>query len=96
MTKEEILAKLKQHKSYMQQEFGVEKIGLFGSYARDEAQEESDVDIYVYLQKNDFMKIASLWNFLENLYHKKVDLYRENRFSKGAIHEVIKQETIFI
>jgi len=96
MTKEEILAKLKQHKSYMQQEFGVEKIGLFGSYARDEAQEDSDVDIYVTLKEVRFRKLAALWNFLENLYHKKVDLYRESRFSKGAIHEVIKQETIYI
>ena len=96
MTKEEILQKLKEHKSYIEERYGVEKIGLFGSYARGEATKESDIDIFVRFDEPKFRKIAGLWNFLEDLYRIKVDLYREHRRSKGAIYEHIKKETIFI
>ncbi len=96
MTKEEILQKLKEHKSYIQERYGVEKIGLFGSYARGEATDESDIDIFVRFDEPKFRKIAGLWNYLEDLYRVKVDLYREHRRSKGAIYEHIKKETIFI
>ncbi len=96
MTKEEILQKLKEHKPYIEERYGVEKIGLFGSYARGEATKESDIDIFVRFDEPKFRKIAGLWNFLEDLYRIKVDLYREHRRSKGAIYEHIKKETIFI
>ena len=96
MTKEEILQKLKEHKSYIEERYGVEKIGLFGSYARGEATKESDIDIFVRFDEPKFRKIAGLWNYLEDLYRIKVDLYREHRRSKGAIYEHIKKETIFI
>ena len=85
MTREEILQKLKERKSYIQERYGVEKIGLFGSYARGEATEESDIDIFVRFDEPKFRKIAGLWNYLEDLYRIKVDLYREHRRSKGAI-----------
>ena len=36
-----------EHKDDMVHRFGVQKIGLFGSYARDETQQNSDIDIAV-------------------------------------------------
>ena len=97
MTKEEILSKLKEHKSYIQERYGVKKIGLFGSYARNEAKEESDVDIYVEFNEISFSKIAGLWNYLEDLYHKKIDLVRGGKLrKKSAIMDVIQKETIYI
>ncbi len=96
MTKEEILQKLKEHKSYIQERYGVEKIGLFGSYARGEATDKSDIDIFVRFKEPKFDYIAGLWNFLEDIYHIKVDLFREHKRSKGAIYDCIKKETIFI
>jgi len=50
MTKNEILTFLKDKKAYLQQHFGVISIGLFGSYARGEANEESDIDIAVEIE----------------------------------------------
>ncbi len=47
MNKNEIIAFLKAHKEEMRQKYGVNKIGLFGSCVRDEAQEDSDIDIAV-------------------------------------------------
>ena len=47
MTREQILDFLSQHKQEMNIRFGVTKIGLFGSYARGEAREDSDVDVAI-------------------------------------------------
>ena len=99
MTKEEILEKLKENKALLQKRYGVEQIGLFGSYARDEANEESDIDIFVHLREPKFRYIAGLWNFLEELYNKKIDLFREYdkmRNKESAIYKYIKEETIFV
>jgi predicted nucleotidyltransferase len=47
MTKETILDYLTKHKKELQQKYQIEKIGIFGSYSRDEEKEHSDIDIFV-------------------------------------------------
>ncbi|MGB9596679.1 MAG: nucleotidyltransferase family protein [Candidatus Poribacteria bacterium] len=42
-----ILSFLKENKETFEREFHITKIGLFGSYARGEATEESDIDLLV-------------------------------------------------
>ena len=96
MTKEYILDLLRENKTIMQEKYGVEKIGLFGSYATGQATQKSDIDIFVQLKENKFRKIAGLWVYLDTLYKKQVDLFREHQKSKGAIYEHIKKETIFV
>ena len=51
MTKAYILNFLTNHRQELADKFGVTKIGLFGSYARDEAKETSDIDIALEIQK---------------------------------------------
>lgn len=47
MTKEDILNFLRTHKQELQNNFSLTKIGLFGSYAKDTAHENSDIDIVI-------------------------------------------------
>ena len=47
MTKRFILNFLSSHNAELAQKYGVTKIGLFGSYARGEEREDSDIDIAV-------------------------------------------------
>lgn len=47
LNKEKILSVLKTQKSLLQEKFYVSEIGLFGSYAREEANEKSDIDFLV-------------------------------------------------
>jgi predicted nucleotidyltransferase len=55
MTKSDVLNYLSKHYQEFHNKYNVEKIGLFGSYARDEATKDSDIDIFVqmhpYLKK---------------------------------------------
>ena len=46
MDKNYILQKLSQEKEYIQSKYEVDKIGLFGSYAKETQTEDSDIDIY--------------------------------------------------
>jgi hypothetical protein len=97
MTKDEILTTLSKEKPYLQEKYGVERIGLFGSYSRDEATAESDIDIYVELKENTFRKLAGLWVYLDELYRgTKVDVFNRHKNTKGAIFKYIQQETIYI
>ncbi len=45
MNREDIIRFITEHKTEFEQEFSVTRIGLFGSYARGEVHEESDIDI---------------------------------------------------
>jgi predicted nucleotidyltransferase len=95
MTKNDILKALKEKKTYMQQTYEVEKIGLFGSYAKDKQNDSSDIDIYVEFKNKKFRNISGLWVYLEELYNKKVDLLHKHKNSKGAIFEAIQKEVIY-
>ena len=47
MTRDEVLTALQDHKAALAQRFGVVEISLFGSFARDEAGADSDIDLLV-------------------------------------------------
>ena len=95
MTKNDILQVLKEKKEYITQTYEVDKIGLFGSYAKDTQDESSDIDIYVEFKNKRFRNIAGLWVYLEEIYNKKVDLLHKHKNSKGAIFEAIQKEVIY-
>ncbi len=69
MTKNEILTFLREKKSYLFKTYGVTSIGLFGSYARNEARDDSDIDIAVELKsENKFMNFFNLKYYLEDTF----------------------------
>ena len=53
-TKDEIIAILRNFKEEFGERYGIEKLGLFGSVARGEQKEDSDIDICVKLQDPDY------------------------------------------
>jgi hypothetical protein len=73
---EDILKILTEQKQYLVQNFGVEEIALFGSYARGEENEESDIDILVQFKEGykTFDNYMDLKFYLEELFGKTVDL----------------------
>lgn len=75
LTADEILKKIKENKEKIKK-FGVKRIGLFGSYLRNEQKTESDIDILVEFErgKKTFDNYMDLKFFLEDLFKCKVDL----------------------
>jgi len=77
LTKEEILATLREQKDFLHEKFFVKRIGIFGSFARNEATEKSDIDFLVEFDAPLNIYISNryqLSDYLENLFHKHVDL----------------------
>lgn len=96
MTQKFILNFLREHQRALKEDFGVVKIGLFGSYARDEATSNSDIDIAVEIKsKNSFRSFFSLLYFLENGLKNRVDLGIEHSL-KPTVKETILKEIIYV
>ncbi|MGL5932377.1 MAG: nucleotidyltransferase family protein [Cetobacterium sp.] len=63
-------------------QFGISKIGLFGSYSKGEETEKSDIDIFVELIDNDeiLTNFYNLKSHLESTFSKKIDLVTSGQF----------------
>lgn len=95
MNKTEILDILKNKKQEIEQQFEVSKIGLFGSYAKDLQTEDSDIDFYVEFKKKSFDNLTGLWVYLEELYHKKVDIFHKHKNNNQVIISNIQKEVVY-
>jgi predicted nucleotidyltransferase len=95
MTSRNDIIKLLEEKRDTIKKFGVTVLGVFGSFARNEQNEESDVDVLVELKTKTFDAYMDLLFFLEDLFGRKVDLVM-----KGTVKSVIKDrvfaETIYV
>jgi len=92
MNKDEIIDFLKANKEEMRQKYGVIRIGLFGSYVREEAKEDSDVDIAVEMdERHIFRNFFALEQYLKNHLRKNVDIGIESAIRPIAKKHIMKE-----
>ncbi len=94
MTKNEILDYLKNKYDYMHQNFEIEQIGIFGSYAKERESDSSDIDIFVKM-KPKLSNMISLKEYLEQNLQKKVDLIRLRDKMNPFLKKRIDKEGIY-
>jgi predicted nucleotidyltransferase len=70
----EIIDLIKSHANDIKTRFSVSRIGIFGSFARGEQKESSDIDILVEFEKPTFRNFMDLSFYLEDLLGREVDL----------------------
>ena len=92
-TKDEILRILRENKEAVQQ-FGVRRLGLFGSASKGEAKENSDLDFLVEFDRKSFDSYFDLKMFLEELFKSRVDLVIKETI-KPRLREAILNEVIY-
>jgi uncharacterized protein len=82
-TKRDLLLRIQAHESELKL-FGVRKIGLFGSFVRDEAGNHSDVDFLIDFlpEKKTFDNFMKLADFLENLTGRTVEIVTPQSLNK--------------
>lgn len=94
----DILNYLRSNKELFHEKFSIEKIGIFGSYARNEQTENSDIDIIIEMPRgteNIFEKKQALKVLLKRRFKKKIDICRE-RAIKPIFKEMILKDTIYV
>jgi len=94
VTKEYILNFLKTNKQLLNDKYNVTKIGLFGSYATDQATDLSDIDLVVSMP-SEFDLYYDLKEFLEAQFKKNIDLGMEKSI-RPFIKESIKKDIIYV
>ena len=96
MTQHELLSQLRLLQKDLSDKFGIQEIALFGSYARNEAQDHSDVDIVILkISEQNFSKRLDAIKFLEKKLHKKIDMgYYDSM--KTFIKNRIKKDFIYV
>ena len=72
------------------EKYKIEKAYLFGSYARKEATEKSDIDIMIVKENSNIITLLNLAEFeeeLEKALNKKIDIIIEETYTKEIISE---------
>lgn len=94
-TRDEVLRILKGELDFLRQKYGVKRVGLFGSYSRCEATEESDIDILVEFERPiGFFAFMDLEEYLKEELGAEVDLVTEDAL-KPIIKPRVTRETVY-
>lgn len=99
LTKDDIKQILRQNHPYLTSEYGVKKIGFFGSYAQGVPTAESDVDIVVEFDRPIGFRFVEFTEYLETLLDKKVDVLTTTGVQTirvGHIAQDIEEGTIYV
>ena len=94
-TREEILVGLGSAKSELQERFRVRTLALFGSYARNQQTERSDVDLLVEVDPSIGLGFVSLAEELERRLQERVDLV-SSRAVKPNRRRFIEPDLIYV
>jgi predicted nucleotidyltransferase len=96
-TKDQILTFLAQNRKLFRDKFHIVRIGLFGSYAREEQRPNSDIDILVEFEENtqDLYELKiQLKEFFQIQLGNDVDICRE-KYIKPRFKNSILKETVY-
>ena len=91
----EIIGTLKADKTFLQKEFGVINIGLFGSYAKGMQDMNSDIDILVELKEPRFEWLAGLQIYLETKFDRKIELVRKGKNVNRRVIQRVERDVIY-
>jgi len=99
LTRNKILELLQTKYTFLATEFGVSKIGLFGSFAKGQPDETSDIDIVMEFDRPIGFKFIDLVEYLENLLGRKVEVLTPAGIQGIRIERVAKsiaESTVYV
>ncbi|HDD45051.1 MAG TPA: nucleotidyltransferase [Candidatus Desulfofervidus auxilii] len=96
MNREKILNELKRYKPILEKKYGISKLGVFGSVARGDVKNSSDVDVVVEIKNIDPFILLDIREELSKLLGCKVDLIRMRKNLNKILRKRIKKEVIYV
>jgi predicted nucleotidyltransferase len=94
--REDALALLRQCKPTLERDYGVTVLGLFGSIARDQAGEASDVDVVIKMREPNLFALVHVKDNLEAAFHCHVDVVHYRDRMNAFLKQRIDQEAQYV
>jgi len=92
MDKKEIIEIIQKRKPELTTRYGVRRLGLFGSYVKNQQRKKSDVDILVQFSRDiDLFDFIDLREYLENQLDAKVDLVMESALKPNLGRRILAE-----
>ena len=96
MTRNEVLQTLLRYRQRKQDDYKILKLGIFGSVARDQFTDKSDVDVVVELAYPDLFILVGIKQDLEELLQRPVDIVRYRPNMNEFLKHRIEQEAVYV
>ncbi len=97
MSKDQVLAYLREHKQEFFEQYGIESIGLFGSALRNELHDDSDIDLAIEMAAShkNLRNFLAFKRHLEENFDRPVDLGIESAL-KPAVKNAIARDILYV
>jgi predicted nucleotidyltransferase len=96
LERDDILRFIGAHKEELKMKYGVRKIGLFGSIARGEHGEQSDIDIVVELEKPDLFSLIGIKQFFQDSLGCRINVVRLRDRMNESLRVRIQRDAIYV
>jgi len=96
LEQEEILNFLKQNKKNFRENYRITKLGLFGSFLSGNNTENSDIDIFVSINKPSYRLLMGLYAYLEKKLNAKIDILRKGPHISERFLKQIHKDLIYV
>ena len=95
-TTSEYIRLLRDYKRNHAAEYGIERMGIFGSVARNEQNENSDIDVYYEGPAMSLSGNVRLLEDLERLFGTHVDIIRKHKYLKSEFVNRLEKDLIYV
>jgi predicted nucleotidyltransferase len=95
LTLDSVIDKLRRRKSMFERDYGVKRIGVFGSFARNEADETSDVDIVVEMTEPDLFYLVHIKDTLAEDLERPIDIVGLRETMNIYLKKRIQSEAVY-
>jgi predicted nucleotidyltransferase len=96
ISRQQTLKTLQRFKTENGSEYGIVSLGVFGSLARDEANEKSDVDVVIETKGADLFQLVHLKEQLETLLNAHVDIVRKRQNMNPFLIKRIERDVVYV
>jgi len=96
LNKDDVLTYLRDSKKDFQQKYFIDKMGIFGSIARNEITENSDIDIVVTMKKPNLLNLSSIREEIKEHFKTDVDIVALWDKMNPRLYNRIQKESIYV
>lgn len=96
LTRDKVLSELRSLKPALEKQYGVMRLGIFGSFARDDVRDDSDLDVVVEMKEPDLFFLVHIKEALEEDFHRSVDLVSYREGMNPYLKHRIQAEAIYV